>query len=112
VPHLAVIDCIGSYVDRVLQGDKPAIAAPTIRRLPPFAFRHCCTEKSRFVRVTGLANQPTLLVIGLIAAVALVHLAITNLAARIALLNPVAAIHRRSRHAQSDRVRSHSHYRC
>ena len=37
------------------------------------------------------ANHPTLLVIGLIAAVALVHLAITNLAACIALLIPVAA---------------------
>jgi anion transporter len=41
--------------------------------------------------LAGLADQPTLLVIGLIAAVALIHLAITNLAACIALLIPVAA---------------------
>jgi anion transporter len=41
--------------------------------------------------LTGLANQPMLLVVGLIVAVALVHLAITNLAACIALLIPVAA---------------------
>jgi anion transporter len=38
-----------------------------------------------------LATHPSLLVIGLIVAVALVHLAITNLAACIALLIPVAA---------------------
>jgi anion transporter len=38
-----------------------------------------------------LAEEPTLLVIGLIFAVALIHLAITNLAACIALLIPVAA---------------------
>jgi solute carrier family 13 (sodium-dependent dicarboxylate transporter), member 2/3/5 len=41
--------------------------------------------------LAGLANQPTLLIIGLIAAVAVIHLAITNLAACIALLIPVAA---------------------
>jgi di/tricarboxylate transporter len=38
----------------------------------------------------ALASRPTLLIVGLIAAVALVHLAITNLAACIALLIPVA----------------------
>jgi anion transporter len=41
--------------------------------------------------LAGLAEEPTLLVIGLILAVALIHLAITNLAACIALLIPVAA---------------------
>jgi anion transporter len=41
--------------------------------------------------LAGLAEQPTLLVVGLILAVALIHLAITNLAACIALLIPVAA---------------------
>lgn len=41
--------------------------------------------------LAGLADQPTLLIIGLILAVALIHLAITNLAACIALLIPVAA---------------------
>jgi solute carrier family 13 (sodium-dependent dicarboxylate transporter), member 2/3/5 len=41
--------------------------------------------------LAGLAGRPYLLVVGLIAAVALVHLAITNLAACIALLIPVAA---------------------
>jgi len=41
--------------------------------------------------LAGLAEQPMLLVIGLIFAVALIHLAITNLAACIALLIPVAA---------------------
>jgi anion transporter len=41
--------------------------------------------------LAGLANEPTLLVIGLIVAVAVIHLAITNLAACIALLIPVAA---------------------
>jgi anion transporter len=41
--------------------------------------------------LAGLATQPMLLVTGLIVAVALVHLAITNLAACIALLIPVAA---------------------
>src|ERR1700730_3539547 len=41
--------------------------------------------------LAGLANEPTLLIIGLIAAVAFIHLAITNLAACIALLIPVAA---------------------
>jgi anion transporter len=41
--------------------------------------------------LAGLADRPTLLVIGLILAVALIHLAITNLAACIALLIPVAA---------------------
>ena len=41
--------------------------------------------------LANLADQPTLLVIGLILAVALIHLAITNLAACIALLIPVAA---------------------
>jgi di/tricarboxylate transporter len=41
--------------------------------------------------LAGLATEPTFLIIGLIVAVALVHLAITNLAACIALLIPVAA---------------------
>ena len=41
-------------------------------------------------QLAGLANEPTLLIIGLIAAVAFIHLAITNLAACIALLIPVA----------------------
>jgi anion transporter len=41
--------------------------------------------------LAGLADEPTLLIVGLIAAVALIHLAITNLAACIALLIPVAA---------------------
>jgi solute carrier family 13 (sodium-dependent dicarboxylate transporter), member 2/3/5 len=41
--------------------------------------------------LAGLADRPAVLVVGLIAAVALVHLAITNLAACIALLIPVAA---------------------
>ena len=41
--------------------------------------------------LAGLAAQPLLLVTGLIVAVALIHLAITNLAACIALLIPVAA---------------------
>ena len=39
----------------------------------------------------ALANEPRLLVVGLVAAVALVHLAVTSLAACIALLIPVAA---------------------
>jgi anion transporter len=42
-------------------------------------------------RLGVLADAPWLLVVGLVAAVALVHLAITNLAACIALLIPVAA---------------------
>jgi anion transporter len=41
--------------------------------------------------LAGLANEPSLLIVGLIAAAALIHLAITNLAACIALLIPVAA---------------------
>jgi len=41
--------------------------------------------------LAGLAEEPTLLVVGLILAVALIHLAVTNLAACIALLIPVAA---------------------
>lgn len=41
--------------------------------------------------LVGLADAPMLLIIGLIVAVALIHLAITNLAACIALLIPVAA---------------------
>jgi anion transporter len=41
--------------------------------------------------LAGLASEPTLLIVGLIVAVALIHLAITNLAACIALLIPVAA---------------------
>jgi anion transporter len=41
--------------------------------------------------LSSLTNEPMLLIIGLIAAVALIHLAITNLAACIALLIPVAA---------------------
>jgi anion transporter len=40
--------------------------------------------------LAGLANEPTLLIVGLILAVAFIHLAITNLAACIALLIPVA----------------------
>jgi di/tricarboxylate transporter len=43
------------------------------------------------LHLAGLVDQPTLLVIGLVVAVALIHLAITNLAACIALLIPVAA---------------------
>jgi anion transporter len=41
--------------------------------------------------LAGLAEAPTLLVVGLILAVAFIHLAVTNLAACIALLIPVAA---------------------
>jgi anion transporter len=41
--------------------------------------------------LAGLASEPILLTVGLVAAVALIHLAITNLAACIALLIPVAA---------------------
>ena len=41
--------------------------------------------------LAGLANAPYVLVVGLVVAVALVHLAITSLAACIALLIPVAA---------------------
>jgi anion transporter len=41
--------------------------------------------------IAGLANEPMLLIVALIVAVAIVHLAITNLAACIALLIPVAA---------------------
>jgi di/tricarboxylate transporter len=48
-------------------------------------------SRSVVSHLAGLADEPTLLVIGLIAAVALIHLAITNLAACIALLIPVAA---------------------
>jgi anion transporter len=48
-------------------------------------------SRSVVAHVAGLASEPTLLVIGLIVAVAVVHLAITNLAACIALLIPVAA---------------------
>src|SRR5262245_5432091 len=42
-------------------------------------------------QLAGLASRPAMLVLALIAAVALVHLAITNLAACIALLIPIAA---------------------
>jgi len=42
-------------------------------------------------QLAGLAGRPYLVVVGLIVAVALVHLAVTNLAACIALLIPVAA---------------------
>src|SRR5262249_55968540 len=42
-------------------------------------------------RLAGMESQPYWLVVGLVAAVALLHLAITNLAACIALLIPVAA---------------------
>jgi solute carrier family 13 (sodium-dependent dicarboxylate transporter), member 2/3/5 len=42
-------------------------------------------------RLAGMASEPYWLLVGLIAAVALVHLAITNLAACISLLIPVAA---------------------
>jgi solute carrier family 13 (sodium-dependent dicarboxylate transporter), member 2/3/5 len=48
-------------------------------------------SRSVVSHLAGLANEPTLLIIGLIAAVAFIHLAITNLAACIALLIPVAA---------------------
>jgi anion transporter len=48
-------------------------------------------SRSVVSHLAGLANEPLLLVVGLIAAVALIHLAITNLAACIALLIPVAA---------------------
>jgi di/tricarboxylate transporter len=48
-------------------------------------------SRSVVSHLAGLAEEPTLLVIGLILAVALIHLAITNLAACIALLIPVAA---------------------
>jgi len=41
--------------------------------------------------LADLANAPTLLIVGLIVAVVVVHLAITNLAACIALVIPVAA---------------------
>jgi len=41
-------------------------------------------------QLAGLASRPAILVVALIAAVALVHLAITNLAACIALLIPIA----------------------
>src|SRR5262249_61009321 len=40
-------------------------------------------------QLAGLASQPAMLVLALIAAVALVHLAITNLSARLALLIPL-----------------------
>jgi len=48
---------------------------------------------SRFVvgHLSGLADAPALLIVALIAAIAVVHLAITNLAACIALLIPVAS---------------------
>lgn len=48
---------------------------------------------SRFVvgHLAGLADAPMLLIVALIVAIAVVHLAITNLAACIALLIPVAA---------------------
>jgi anion transporter len=42
-------------------------------------------------QLAGLAGRPAVVVVGLVAAVTLVHLAITNLAACIALLIPVAA---------------------
>jgi len=42
-------------------------------------------------QLAGLTGEPLLLVAGLVAAVALIHLAITNLSACIALLIPVAA---------------------
>jgi solute carrier family 13 (sodium-dependent dicarboxylate transporter), member 2/3/5 len=42
-------------------------------------------------QLAGLAGRPTILIVGLISTVALVHLAITNLAACIAILIPVAA---------------------
>jgi anion transporter len=48
-------------------------------------------SRSVVAHVAGLANEPTLLVIALIVAVTIIHLAITNLAACIALLIPVAA---------------------
>jgi anion transporter len=47
-------------------------------------------SQSVISHLAGLANEPTLLVIGLIAAVTLIHLAITNLSACIALLIPLA----------------------
>ena len=48
-------------------------------------------SRSVVSHLAGLANEPMLLIIGLVAAVALIHLAITNLAACIALLIPFAA---------------------
>ncbi len=42
-------------------------------------------------QLAGLASWPYILIVGLVAAVALVHLAVTNLAACIALLIPIAA---------------------
>jgi anion transporter len=48
-------------------------------------------SQSVVTHLAGLETEPLLLVIGLIVAVALIHLAITNLAACIALLIPVAA---------------------
>lgn len=42
-------------------------------------------------QLAGLAGRPAVVVVGPVAAVALMHLAITNLAACIALLIPVAA---------------------
>jgi solute carrier family 13 (sodium-dependent dicarboxylate transporter), member 2/3/5 len=48
-------------------------------------------SKSVVSHLAGLANEPPLLILGLILAIAIVHLAITNLAACIALLIPVAA---------------------
>jgi anion transporter len=48
-------------------------------------------SRSVVLHLAGLANEPMLLIVGLITAVAVVHLAITNLAACIALLIPVAA---------------------
>jgi len=48
-------------------------------------------SQAAVAHLAGLAAQPMLLVTGLIVAVALIHLAITNLAACIALLIPVAA---------------------
>jgi anion transporter len=48
-------------------------------------------SQSVVAHVAGLADEPMLLVLGLIVAVAVIHLAITNLAACIALLIPVAA---------------------
>jgi anion transporter len=48
-------------------------------------------SRSVVAHMAGLASEPALLVISLIVAVAAIHLAITNLAACIALLIPVAA---------------------
>ena len=48
-------------------------------------------SQSVMSHLAGIENEPTLLVVGLVAAAAIIHLAITNFAACVALLIPVAA---------------------